>query len=64
MKSITEGELWELVENGRSGVNNNRDVDRVVYFDSPEYSSHEIAEVVDEENRNYWILVTIFRIVN
>ena len=30
--------------------------------DLTEYSSHALAEVVDGENRNVWILVTRYRI--
>ena len=62
IKRITEGELWELVENGRDNVKNTRVVDDVIKRDKTEYSSHALAEVVDGENRNYCTLVTISRI--
>ena len=44
-------------------VNNTRVTDDVIKFDNTEYSSHEIAEVVDGEKSNDWILVTRSRIV-
>ena len=62
IKRITEGELWELVENGRDNVKNTRVVDDVIKRDKTEYSSHALAEVVDGENRNYCTLVTRSRI--
>ena len=54
MKRITEGELWELVYIGV--------MDGVMDHDSTEYSSRTLAEVVDGENWNDWILVTRSRI--
>ena len=62
MKRITEGELWELVETGRDNVNISRVTDKVMERDKTEYSSQALAEVVDGENKNDWILVTKYRI--
>ena len=62
MKRITEGELWDLVETGRENDKINRVADDVMKRYKTGYSSHALAEVVDEENRNYWILVTRSRI--
>ena len=61
-KSITEGELWELLETGKENVNNYRVTDAVIKREKTEYYSHVIAEVVDKENSNDWILVTRYRI--
>ena len=47
MKRIMEGELWEIMETGRNNFNDNGVVDGVMYYDSTEYSSHALAEVVD-----------------
>ena len=61
MKRITEGYIWELVYTGRENVNNTRATDDIISRDKTEYFSHTLAEVVDEKDKNYWILVTIFR---
>ena len=61
-KRITEEYLWELVKTGRDNVNNTKVTDDVIRCDKTEYSSHTLYEVVDGENRNDWILVTISRI--
>ena len=57
MKSITEGELWDLVETGSKNVKLTRLTDDVIKSENTEYSSHAPAEVVDGENKNDWILV-------
>ena len=62
MKRFTDGELWEIVETGRENVNIARVTDEVMEHIKTEYSSHSFVEVVDEENRNDWILVTRSRI--
>ena len=59
MKSITKGELWELVDAGRDNVNNTRVTDDLINRDKTEYTSHSLAEVVDGKYENDWILVTI-----
>ena len=46
-KRITEGELWELMDNGRKNVNHTRVTDDVINCDNTEYYSHALAEVVD-----------------
>ena len=60
-KRITEGEIWELVENERQNVKNNKVLDGVMDRDSTEYSSHTLTDSVNKENRNDWIFVTISR---
>ena len=62
MKNITEGELWELVDNGIENVKNTRVTDDVINRDKTKYSSHALAEVVDGDHMIYWILVTRSRI--
>ena len=52
MKSITERELWEIVDTGRGYVNTKGVMDDVITHEKTEYSSHSIAEVVDEINNN------------
>ena len=47
MKSITEGELWEIVETGRKNVNNIIIMDGIMDCESTEYSSHALADVMD-----------------
>ena len=44
-------------------VNINRVTGDVIKRDNTEYSSHALAEVVDMENMNDCILVTIYRTV-
>ena len=43
-------------------VNISRVTNEVMERDKTEYSSHALAEVVDGENRNDWILVTRSRV--
>ena len=62
MKSITEGEIWEILENGRDNVKNIGVMYEMMEFDNTEYYSHALAEVVDGENSKEWILVTRSRI--
>ena len=64
MKSITEGELWELVYAGRKNVKNTRVTDDVINRDKTEYTSHALSEVLYREYENDWILVKIYRIGN
>ena len=52
MKSITEGELLELVDTGRENFKKTGVVDDVIARDKTEYSSHRLTEVVDGKNRN------------
>ena len=52
MKNITEGELWELVDNGIENVKNTRVTDDVINSDKAEYSSHALAEFMNGEHRN------------
>ena len=59
-KRITEGELWDLVEVLRENLNNNGVLDGVMDCDLTEYSSPAIYDAVNKENRNDWILVTIY----
>ena len=58
MKSIAEGELWELVDTGRENSKKTGVMDDVITRDKTEYSSHALAEVVDRENSNEWVLAT------
>ena len=46
MKRITEGELWELVDNGMDNFKNTGVVDDAITRDKTEYSSldHKIQE--------------------
>ena len=55
---ITEGEIWVIVETGRENVNNNGVMDGVTDYDSAEYYSHTIANTMNQENGNEWVLVT------
>ena len=54
-----EGELWEIVETGREDFNNNWVMDGVTNCDSDEYSIHALANTVNQENVNEWLLGTI-----
>ena len=56
-RRITKGELWELVKTGRENVNNNRVMDGVTDCESTEYYSHALANTVNQENVNEWILL-------
>ena len=47
MRIIIEGELWELVDNGKKNVKKTGVTDYVITRDKTEYYSHTIAEVVD-----------------
>ena len=58
-KTITNRELWELMETGRDNVNNNRVMDEVIIHNKTEYSSHALAEFVDGKHKNDWILIMI-----
>ena len=51
-KRITEGELWEIVENGRENVKNNGVLDRFMDCESTKYSSHTLSNTTKQENRN------------
>ena len=57
-----EGELWDLVETGRNNVNNNRVIYGSMNNELTEYYSHVLAEVVDGEKENDWILVIRYKI--
>ena len=50
---------WSIQTKVFMNVNNTRVTDYVIKRDKAEYYSHALDEVMDEENRNYWILVTI-----
>ena len=50
------------MKNGRGDVNITRVMDDVMKRDKTEYYSHEIAEVLNGENRNDRILVILSRI--
>ena len=52
MKSITKGEIWELVETLRENVKNNGVLDGVIDIDSTEEYSHALADAMNKENRN------------
>ena len=52
IKRITEGELREFVYTGRENVKKNRVTDDFITCDKNEYSSHALAEVLGEKNRN------------
>ena len=58
MNRITKGGLWELVDTGRENVNKTGVTDDVITHDKTEYFSHALAEVLDEKNRNEWVLIT------
>ena len=51
-KIFTEGELWDLMEIRRENVKNNEVLDGVMDFESTEYSSHTLANTMNQENRN------------
>ena len=57
MNSITEGEIWELVNNGRENVNNTGVTDDLITHCNTEYSSHALAEVVDGKHKDNCILI-------
>ena len=61
MKRIVLGELWDLVDDGRENVKNNRVMDDVIIRDKTEYSSHALAEVMDGKHNNDLIFITRFR---
>ena len=52
MKSITEGEIWELVDTGRENVKNTLVMDDVITCDKTGYFSHALAEVMDGKHNN------------
>ena len=52
MRKITEVELWELVDTGRENTKKTGVTDDIITRDNIEYSSHQLAEVVDGINRN------------
>ena len=58
MKTITEGELWEIMDTGRDNFKNTRVTDDVISRNKTEYSSHTLAEAVGEKHKNDRILVT------
>ena len=62
VKRITEGELWDLVETVMENSKNIGVADEIMERDKTEYCSHARAEVVDEEKRNFCMLVTRSRI--
>ena len=64
MKRIAEGELWYLVETGGDNFKITRVTDNFMKCENTEDSSRALAEVLYGENRNYWILITRYRIVN
>ena len=57
-KRTTEVELWDIVETRRKNDNDIGVMYGVMDFDSTEYSSNALSEVVDGDSRNDWILVT------
>ena len=59
VKSITEGELWDIMETMRGNVKIIRVTDEVLKHEKTEYSSRSFDEGMDGENMNDWILVTI-----
>ena len=61
MKRILEGGIWELMEPVRDNFNNNRVQDGVTDCDLTEYFSQTLADDVDKENINGWILDTRYR---
>ena len=62
MKRITYGEIWDLVETGIDHFNNTRVTGDFMKQDKNESSSYALIEVLYRENRNYWLLVTRYRI--
>ena len=48
----------ELALTGRDNFKNNGVLDGVIDCDSTEYSSHTLADAVNKEIRNDWIMVT------
>ena len=46
------------METGRDNINNDEVLDGVNYCDLNEYFSHELANAMNQENRNEWVLVT------
>ena len=61
-KSTIEGKIWEIVEIGKENVKNNEVLDGVTNCYSAEYSSHVIAEVINDVKMHYWKLVTGYSI--
>ena len=64
IKRITEEELWELVDTVRENFNNTRVMDDVITHERTKYSIHALTEVMDEKNRNEWILIAMSRTSN
>ena len=50
------------METGRENVKNTSITDDAIKYDKTEYSSNSLAEVIDGENKNDWILVMRYRI--
>ena len=52
MRSITEGELWEIVDTGRENIKKTGVTDDIITRDRTEYSIHALAVVMGGTNRN------------
>ena len=59
MKSITEGEIWELMDTGRENEKNTCVTNDKITKYKTGYFSHALAEVVDGKHKNDWILIMI-----
>ena len=52
MRSITEGELWEIVDTGRENIKKTGVTDDIITCDRTEYSIYALAVVMGGTNRN------------
>ena len=52
MRSITEGELWEIVDTGRENIKKTGVKYDIITRDKTEYSSHALDVVMDGTNSN------------
>ena len=52
MRSITEGELWEIIYTGRDNYRKTGVTDDVITRNNSEYYSHTLAEIMNGKNRN------------
>ena len=58
MKRIIKGAPWNLVDTRRDNVKNNEVLDGVMDHYLAAYYIHALADAMNKENRNDWILVT------
>ena len=57
MNSITEGNIWELMDTNRENEKNTCVTNDEITHDKTEYYSNTLAEVVDGKHKKDWILI-------